>query len=302
MPNEWRLYNDAGQEIDGAETGLGRVPIVIVDNEEGDQWTGQSLVRDIAYLDRAIFNNWSRLDVIVNEQTFSQLVFPVEGLPPEVIEDEKLREKFLKLAVNRVLLYSANAAVAPSFISPDASQAEFILTMIERQVKQLYASLGLQNETGEQTTQAASGVAKAFDFDKLGKLLAAKADNLEEAETQINELFGLWTNINAEVITEYPDEFDVRALADEIAMAQELTLLEIGTTFKKEIMKQVALKALPKLDNVTKKKIIDEIESMDDEDLNKERFDFDQDTGGANRGGQIDKSQAGGDKENFTNR
>ncbi|MCP4749096.1 MAG: hypothetical protein GY874_23620 [Desulfobacteraceae bacterium] len=122
-PGKYNVYDHNGYEIKAGDTGIQNVPIVILDNEEGDKWEGQSLIRDIAYLDRATFNNWSRLDVIVNEQTFSQLIFPIEGLPPEIITDKNLREKYLTLAVNRILLYSASAAATPGFISPDASQA-----------------------------------------------------------------------------------------------------------------------------------------------------------------------------------
>lgn len=274
MPGVCYLFNDKGIEIDTYDTGLKIVPILYVDNEAGGTYSGTSLLNDIAYLDRSIFNNWSRLDVIVNEQTFSQLIFPIEGLPPEIIEDTKLREKFLQLAVNRVILYSASAGSPPAFISPDASQADFILRMIERQVKQLYSSLGMENEVGEHTQQA-SGVAKAYDFDKLSKLLASKADNLEEAETKINKIFSEWISVPIEVITDYPDEFDVRSLADELAVATELVLLNISESFMKEVMKAVVRKAMPKLEDDTMKTIMDEIDAKSDPDETKERFDFD---------------------------
>ena len=235
------------------------------------------MIGDIAYLDRAIFNNWSRLDVIVNEQTFSQLMFPIEGLThPELLEDKKLREKLMTLAVNRVLFYSSEASAAPTFISPDASQAEFILTMIERQIRQLYSSMGLNNEVGEET-KSESGVAKAFDFDKLNKLLAGKADNLEYAENKMNEFFGAWIEDDGiECMTDYPENFDVRSLSDEIAIANELALMNISETFTKEIEKIVVKKAMPKAEKQLISKIDKEIEEKVIEDPNIDRFDFDE--------------------------
>ena len=280
MPGQWLLFNEKGEQTDQGETGLSIVPIAMLDNEEKDAYSGSSLIGDIAYLDRAIFNNWSRLDVIVNDQTFSQLIFPIEGLPSDIVEDEELRKKFLTLATNRILLYSAMAQVAPAFISPDASQADFILKMIERQVKQLYSSMGLKSEIGEEIT-AESGVAKAYDFDKLNKLLAGKADNCEQCENDLVEIFGHWVgakNVDCEI--DYPDEFDVKTLADEIALAQELTLLDISKTFEKEVKKAVALKTLPKLDEKTMRVILDEIDArIEDEDEAAKRgnFDFDED-------------------------
>lgn len=286
----WELFDKDGLVLEEGEHKLGRVPVVILDNEEQDDLAGQSLVADIAYLDRAIFNNWSRLDVIVNDQTFSQLIFPIEGLPVEAAEDKELRDKFLALAQNRVMLYSAAAGSIPGFISPDATQADFILRMIQAQVKQLYASLGLQAETGTEAN-VQSGVAKAYDFDKLNKLLATKADNCEQAENEILDIFKQWLGgIQADASVEYPDEFDTRSLMDEIAMAQELTLLDISETFTKELHKSIVAKTMPKLD----KKALDKInKEIDDRDLEKEQaavepvFPFDK------QGGKAQAKQAG---------
>lgn len=280
--NEWVLFDKDMVAIDGGEHGLGRVPLVMLDNEEGDDYTGQSLITDIAYLDRAVFNNWSRLDVIVNDQTFSQLIFPVEGLPVDVVENKELRDKFLTLAQNRVLLYSAQATAKPEFISPDASQATFILGMIQTQVKQLYASIGLQSETSTETTTQ-SGVAKAYDFDKLNKLLATKADNCEHAENEILDIFRRWMGgISAAANVEYPDEFDTRSLADEITLAQELTLMDISPTFTRELHKGVAAKVMPKADPKTIATINEEIDSKAepaDEAAKEPVFPFDDNSG-----------------------
>jgi hypothetical protein len=281
-PESWSLYDDHGEAIDSGETGLGRVPIIVLDSEEQDEYTGQSLVSDVAFLDRAIMNNWSRLDVIVNDQTFSQLIFPVEGLPADIVDDEELRNKFLVLATNRILLYSAQAQAAPQFISPDATQATFILAMIDQQVKQLYASMGMQAETATKINDA-SGASKAYDFEKLNKLLAGKADNCEEAERKIIEIFKLWMGgISGEAMTDYPDEFNTRSLKDEIMIAQELTLLSISETFTKELHKHIAAKTLPKLSQDTQDKIDKEIDARDiaKEDAIKQGvFPFDESTG-----------------------
>ena len=242
------------------------VPVVPVDNEAGpNEYDAQALIGDIAYQDRAVFNNWSRLDVIVCDQTFSQLIFPVEASPTELIEDPRMRDKFIVMATNRVLLYSAQAGVKPEFISPDAAQATFILDMITRQVKQLYGVQGLAGETATEVTSQ-SGAAKGYDFDKLNKLLAGKADNLQEAEEKLIEVFAAWTASNVEGEVNYPDEFDVKSLSDEISTAQQLAMLDISATFKKEIDKMVVNKALPDADPDVMSTIMDEIEARADED------------------------------------
>lgn len=280
--DSWFLFDKDGNQTETANHGLGMVPIVPVNNENLNEYEGLSLINDLAYVDRAIFNNWSRLDTIVNDQTFSQLIFPVESLlVEEIVTDPVLREKFLTMATNRILFYSATSTAKPEFISPDASQASFILGMIEKQIKQLYSVLGLSGEVTQETKVASSGISKAYDFQKLNKLLANKADNLEEAEERIYDVFKAWMgNMKAEVVIEYPEDFDVKNLADEIAEAQQLMLLQISETFKKEIDKQVVLKALPKAEQDVMEKIMKEIEDGNQADIlaandGTQRFGFD---------------------------
>jgi len=264
---EWVLFDDKGEETGRDAHGLGIVPMIIVDNEEGaTQYEGQGLIADISYLDRAIFNNWSRLDTIVCDQTFSQLIFPIEGLPIQnVADDNELIDQFLQLSTKRALLFSSACGVKPEYISPDASQADFILKMIERQIRQLYASISLAGETGEEV-KAESGVAKAYDFDKMNTLLAGKGDNLEEAELELAMVAGRWLDTEIEYEVDYPDEFDVRSLAEEISIAQELALIDVSETFKKEIDKIIVKKALPKLPKKIVDRIFDEIDKKGFED------------------------------------
>lgn len=274
----WTLYDESGKEIESAQTGMPVIPIVVLNNEARTQYTGQSLIADIAPLDRAIFNNWSRLDTIVNDQAFSQLIYPVEGLPQEIVEDDELRNKFLVMATSRVLFYHASAGVPPAFIAPDAAQAEFILSMIETQTKQLYAMLGLQGETGTEVNEQ-SGVAKAYDFDKIDKLLTSKAKNLENTELEITEIWKLWMNVSVDDIEiQYPDEFDIKGLIEEITEAERLTEMNISSTLNKELYKNIAAKALPKAGEDVIKKIYAEIDDMTAPKGEAEkvpRFDFD---------------------------
>ena len=260
------VFDEDGKYVaeKSVKTNLNVVPVIPLDGEEYDEFCGASTISDVAYLDRAIFNNWSRLDVIVNDQTFSQLCFPIEALPSDaIIDDEKLQKQFLVLSTNRILLYAAQAGAGPSYISPDASQAEFILSMIEIQTKQLYASMGLSSEVSSEVSRS-SGVARSYDFDKLNKMLVTKATALEKAENLIVKLFSKWMNISVDDFkVDYPDDFDVKSLSDEILIAQELSLLGVSERFNKEIMKRIAKKALPKIEPEILNEINDEIEAKD---------------------------------------
>ena len=150
--------------------------------------------------------------------------------------------------------------------------------MVQKQIKQLYSSQGLQGATGEEI-KGDSGVAKAYEFDKLNKLLATKADNLEQTERDIAWLFGLWMDAEkVDYVVDYPEDFDVKSLAAEIQMAQELSILSVSDTFTKEIHKSIVKKVLPKMLDKTEEKILAEIDqaSLEDDDAEKEnRFPFD---------------------------
>lgn len=275
MPGEWQLYDESGDMIDSGQTGIDCVPVVYVDSGESiSELNSTGLLFDIAYLDRSIYNNYSRLDAIIADQTFSQLIFPVEGLlVQEMMTDETMREQFLTLATNRILFYSASCEAKPEYISPDASQANFILETIKHQINQIYASIGLQPIA---SSSYASGTSKQWDFDKLNKILAGKSSNLEIAERKILNIFNQWTGANATATINYPNDFDIRSLSDELLLAQEFSLLDISQTFNSEIKKNLVLKSLPKLDQKTMQTIFDEIDMKAKEfDESEEVFDFD---------------------------
>ena len=271
----WVLYGENGEKIDFGTYDFKYPPITYIDTgEKVDLYNGTSVISDIAYMDKAIFNNLSRLDNIISDQTFSQLIFPIEGLVvEEILRDKDLKDKYLKLAIGNVLFYSAQTEAKPEYISPDASQAEVILATIKHQIRQVYASIGLQPPDTE-SNDYKSGVSKQYDFDKLNKLLASKADNIELAERQIIESFNNWMGTSFEATINYPDEFDIRSLADEIILGQELMLLDISETFNKVIQKNITMKALPKEGKDTIEKILKEIEAKKESSIEDE-LDFD---------------------------
>ena len=276
LPGEWQLYDSAGNLIDSQETGLDCVPVLYIDSgEKISEINSTGLIYDIAYLDRAIYNNNSRIDAIIADQTFSQLIFPVEGLLiSEMLTDDTMKDQFLTLATNRILFYSAASEAKPEYISPDASQAEFILSTIKHQINQIYASVGLQPINSNGYT---SGTSKQWDFDKLNKILANKANKLEIMENKIVDIFNKWTGANSSAVVNYPNDFDIRSLSDELLLAQEFSLLEMSKTFNAEMKKNLAVKALPKADNKLIDTILKEIdENAKEVDTNTETFDFDE--------------------------
>ena len=96
-----------------------------------------------------------------------------------------------------------------------------------------------------------SGVAKAYDFDRMNAMLASKARSLELAENTLCELIDAWFGVNVmpgsyDYVT-YPDNFDVRGLYDEIDLAQQLLLIEAPDTVRQAQMEMLVDKLFPNL-------------------------------------------------------
>jgi hypothetical protein len=235
--------------IDEGENPLGEVPVVESDHTYcEDPWTAPGLLDDVAYMDRANANYLSNLDAIIQDQTFSQLVIPAQAMSA----DEDAEGKMTEVGTKRIFTYNAdNGAAAPQFISPDSRQAGMILQAISKIVGEIYHSVGLQAErtgsnSGGGTGDEASGVSKAYDFEKINSLLASKAAALEQTERRINRLVALYSDDEAaDDLVTYPIDFDVRGIYDEFEIAARLNLLAAPDEVRREQMRSVIKKLFP---------------------------------------------------------
>ena len=108
-----------------------------------------------------------------------------------------------------------------------------------------------------------SGVAKAYDFERVNALLSAKADSLEVVENKIAQLVALWNEESSDEFAKYvsyPDNFDTRGLYDEFDIAARLMLVEAPDKIRQEQMRLVVEKLFPMLKKELKKKINAEID------------------------------------------
>lgn len=262
---DWRLFEEQTQgrkkiivEIDSGTHALGMVPLILADNFISDeQYVAPALIDDIAYLDRAVANYLSNLDAIIQDQTFSQLAMPAQNLLP----GEDSYKKLVEIGTKRIFLYDGEGGAVPFFLSPDVKQAELILSAINKIINEIYHTVGMAGERTKQDnavgTDNSSGVAKAYDFERVNALLAAKADSLEMTENRMARLVAAW---NGETMTHdmvsYPDDFDTRGLYDEFDIAARLALIEAPDEIRREQMKMVLDKLFPQLEQGLKDKIV----------------------------------------------
>ena len=271
---EWKLYKEVrvGRGKDTkivlesqGEHELGEVPVILADNIIGDEdYEAPALIDDIAYLDRATANYLSNLDAIIQDQTFSQLAMPAQGVLP----GDDNYTKLLEMGTKRVFLFDGEGG-QPFYLSPDVKQAQLIVTAVNKIIGEIYHTVGLAGERTKQDNAVgidnSSGVAKAYDFERVNALLAAKADSLETVENKIVRLVAKWHGVELKdddlPLVSYPDNFDTRGLYDEFDIAARLMLIEAPDTVRRTQMEAVIDKLFPQLGKDLKKKMQAELKS-----------------------------------------
>lgn len=243
---------------------FGEVPVFPADHAISNElYSSPALINDVAYLDRATTNYLSNLDAIIQDQTFSQLVIPAQGLTP----GEDAHDKLLEMGTKRVFTYDGEGG-KPEYISPDVKQANLLLAVINKIIAEIYHSVGLAGErTKDDNSQGidnSSGVAKAYDFERVNSLLAAKADSLELVENRLARFVAKW---NGEDVDEdkklvvYPENFDVRGLYDEFEIAARLALIEAPDLVRRQQMEMVIDKLFPQLAKDLRDKMTTELKA-----------------------------------------
>lgn len=280
----WRLWTKTGWMLFKERTGragrrelivdsqgahdLGMVPVILHDNIISDEeWHSPGMIDDIAYLDRAVANYLSNIDAIIQDQTFSQLVMPAQGLMP----GEDNYQKVIDMGTKRMFLYDAEGGGIPMYISPDVKQAKLIVEIINKIINEIYHTVGLAGERTKEDNSVgidnSSGVAKAYDFERVNSLLAAKADSLEATENKINQLVAAWNNDTLDKpLVSYPDNFDTRTLYDEFDVAGRLVLIEAPDEMRRAQMQNVIEKLFPMAPDALRKKMEGELKNWPPEE------------------------------------
>ncbi len=273
---KWTLYEkDEKGDLKTLEDGqitINKIPIVKV-TRGNSTYGGASVIGDIATLDRSVYNYNSCCDQIIYDQTFSTLALEFDGQMKEFFEDWGII-----LGTKSIIPYPKGGQL-PQFISPDASQGEFILKRIDQKVTQIYQVQNLQDTQGAtqqgKPQQVQSGVAKGWDFEKLNAGLCEFGDVLEKGDEAIAALVKLWdrdeTPVEADLI-DYPESFDVKSLTDELTEYNMLSSAVSSETYRKFLEKNLVKKASPKLEQAEQKTINAEIDGSQDLELEAQKL------------------------------
>lgn len=251
---------------------LGEVPVRLVDHATvNSPFRASGLVDDVAYLDRKIANYLSNIDAIIQDQTFSQLAIPAEALPAD---QTGAKNNMLEMSTKRAFTYHAGigSTAKPEFISPDPKQAGVIRDTINMIITQIYSTIGLAGERTKQDNAVgidnSSGVAKAYDFERINSLLLSKSKRLQKVENWLARMVKVWNgekiDQDPDLVT-YPDSFDIATLGDELVTAEALLKVEAPIEIRREHMKEVVAKLLPSVKDEKWQQIMTSIDKWEPE-------------------------------------
>jgi RNA polymerase sigma factor (sigma-70 family) len=189
-------------------------------------------------------------------------------------------DKILELGTKRIFIYDGEGGTQPFYLSPDVKQAELILKVVNKIIAEIYHSVGLAGErTKDDNAQGidnSSGVAKAYDFERVNSLLkmghqpislqapvgddgdASFGDFIEdkgaENPSEMTSYSLLKEKLHTVLTTLTERERKVLEYRFGLVDGYERTLEEVGKQYKvtRERIRQIEAKALRKLRHPTR--------------------------------------------------
>jgi len=251
----WVLTDKDGKLLEQGEHSLKRVPVTVWPSREMDPAVvfQPSEFAAIVKTNHHLYQLCSWLSEILQNQAFSILIYPSrEGTA-------------LTIGTDNALGFDGEASHAPAFIAPPADPATMLENQIDRLIQEIYRMANLTLVTGVQ--KQTSGVSKAWDFERTNQTLSDFAANCQAAEKDLADVFALWVGQALTYTVEYPTDFKIVDVADELANAETAVGLNLGSTFLIEVAKKVLAAYLPGLDTKVFDKVVAEIEAKGTDEL-----------------------------------
>jgi hypothetical protein len=251
--DRWELYNATGGKIAGEAHDVGQVPIVLIQNKKViGTICGVSEIDDIAKINRRLFNLCSELDELLRSQTFAILTYPA-------LDAAQLTD--VELGTDRILTYDPASSKTPAFIAPPITATQAYEMRIEKLIEEIYRLARLKFTGGI----SPSGIALAFDFEKTNQVLCDKAQKLISAEEAILRLVCAWQGEEyGDTSVEYPTDYSLSDIFDEIDHAYNVLSLNLGDTFNKAYKKSLSRKIMTNLSKETLIVVDNEIDTFEE--------------------------------------
>jgi len=262
--DEFAMKPRSAEEVGRGPNPLGEVPVVLVRHVKSKRtnapW-GLSYIRDIARINLGIMAWSSLIDEEAYNRCLNILTMPRQ---PGGDSDE------IKLSHYNILEYDPQAVHPPAYLTAPGEPMAALEEHIGRAVDQIYRIAGLGGLAGyERVRQVQSGIAWSYEFNETNQMLASDANDLEDAEKKVHRLIGMWMSSNGrdkkftgEI--DYPEQFGVENLLDDLALLQEFKEGMRSDTAKREMEKKVAMKFLSKSPDDIRAKVEHEIDTEED--------------------------------------
>jgi len=268
---DWKILTEDGETFkfdEGEESAgtneLGEIAIVSLYHKNiDDNKIGESLLKDIVYINRAILNWCSCIDEQIERQTFSQLVVPDDGTLAD--EAESGRDPLHQIGTSSIWTFSGDANHPPAFISPNVENIQTIWKLVVDHIKEIYRLARLMGSS-EDMYASSSGRSAQMGFMSVNSALADKAQSYQKAENEISKFAYIilgQSDVSGYVDVKYPDTFDVAVLSEELDSHIKVMERNFSPTLNKEMQKNIARRSLPLASQIVKAAIEGEIDSGD---------------------------------------
>lgn len=210
-----------------------------------------SMIKDIAQINKAIFNYTSLRDNIFYHQTFSILAVPTtsgdsEGDYEVVIGD------------NNYLEFDGTVNQAPLFLTAPSGPAEALTKAIREGVEEIWRLAVLEKSGNDKNSEYSTAYGRMVDSQDTESALVEKAELMESSELEVAVLYNRVRGVTSgEPFWKptYPKTFDVRALAQDLADAIQEDTVGMGEEYMIERKKKIARKSFPELESKDMDKI-----------------------------------------------
>ena len=243
---------------------LGAVPAVIAGDVDGAQINGGHYFEDIVRISDAILNNESEAQMNMIKQMFGLLVisdsFARCTNSPNTPEFDSSQNKFSHVIARSAAIWETPDEKGTSrYISPNGADTRCIREENLALKKELFDLVGMAAQNESRLLQSADS--KAWDHHHVGQFLAAKAELLEQCESDVWDIMRLYDRSLEKVRVAYNRDFSVSNLESSIRALLDLDKFCDSPTYHQEIAATALflLEKLKKVDHITKENILREI-------------------------------------------
>ena len=224
--DKWELWQskksedkkaDTWTKAEGADHGLGVVPIVTLWASRERRMECESPLADALDMNHEIINRYSELDVLERYQSFSMMWLPTEeGSAPGPIE------------LGPGNAYTGPLNGKPGYISPDGSFSNDKYERIDNRIFMTRQLTGVGRGRAEQSKEERSGDAILLESADKQTFMALLSAATSEYDNGISEMIKLWEGegVKEPPFYQYPKTFEIKGTQSQIQEVLQLGSVE----------------------------------------------------------------------------